>query len=83
MLKHIQALGQALFLRVEAGFNILFGDRLNPLYCLGAISYWMFWIVVASGLYVYAFYETGVETTYASVEAMTHGQWYAGGIMRS
>lgn len=83
MLKHIQALGQALFLRVEAGFNILFGDRLNPLYCLGAISYWMFWIVVASGLYVYAFYETGVETTYASVEAMTHGQWYAGGVMRS
>ncbi|MBP8296035.1 MAG: cytochrome b N-terminal domain-containing protein [Burkholderiales bacterium] len=83
MLKHIQALGQALFLRVEAGFNILFGDRLNPLYCLGAISYWMFWIVVASGLYVYAFYETGVDTTYASVEAMTHGQWYAGGIMRS
>ena len=83
MLKHIQALGQAIFLRIEAGFNVLFGDRLNPLYCLGAISYWMFWIVVASGLYVYAFYETGVETTYASVEAMTHGQWYAGGIMRS
>ena len=48
MLKHIQALGQALFLRVEAGFNVLFGDRLNPLYCLGAISYWMFWIVVAA-----------------------------------
>ena len=83
MLKRIQALGQSLFLRVEAGFNVLFGDRLNPLYSLGAISYWMFWIVVASGLYLYAFYETGIDKTYASVEALTHGQWYLGGILRS
>jgi len=43
----------------------------------------MFWVVVASGLYVYAFYQTGVDTTYKSVEAITHGQWYLGGVMRS
>ncbi len=83
MLKKIQGLLQWLFLRAEAIGNRVFGDRLNPLYYLGAISYWMFWLVVASGLYVYAFYETSVETTYASMEAITHGQWYAGGIMRS
>ena len=83
MLKRIHSTGQWLFLRVENAFNALFGEKLNPFYYLGAISYWMFWIVVASGLYVYAFYQTGVETTYKSVEAITHGQWYLGGVMRS
>src|SRR3990172_6068816 len=79
----VQRAGRWGFMRVEALFNLAFGERLNPLYCLGAISYWMFWIVVASGLYLYAFYETGVAKTYASVEALTHGQWYLGGILRS
>jgi len=67
VLKRIQSSGQRLFLKAEAGFNSVFGDRLNPLYYLGAISYWMLWVVVASGLYVYVFYRTGVDTTYASV----------------
>lgn len=83
MLKRIQALLQWFFLRAEAIGNHVFGERLNPLYYLGAISYWMFWLVVGSGLYVYAFYETGVDKTYASMEAITHGQWFAGGILRS
>ena len=83
MLKRIQSAGQAAFLGAERVFNRVFGDRLNPLYHLGAISYWMFWVVIASGFYVYAFYETSVEQTFASVEAITHGQPWAGGIMRS
>ena len=83
MLKTVQGVLQWFFLRMEAVGNRMFGDRLNPMYYLGATSYWMFWIVVASGLYVYAFYETGVDKTYASMESITHGQWWAGGIMRS
>lgn len=83
MLKRIQSLLQRLFLGAEAVGNRVFGDRLNPLYYLGATSYWLFWLVVASGLYLYAFYETGIDKTYASMESITHGQWYAGGIMRS
>ncbi len=83
MLKRIHSGGQWLFLRIESVFNRLFGDKLNPFYYLGAISYWMLWVVVASGLYVYAFYQTGVDTTFASVEAITHEQWYLGGVMRS
>jgi len=70
-------------LRIEGAFNAVFDDKLNPFYYLGAISYWMFWIVVASGCYIYASYETSVDTTFESVEALTHKQWYAGGIMRS
>jgi NAD(P)H-flavin reductase/ferredoxin len=83
MLRFIHGAGRRAFLAIEAGFNRAFGDELNPLYYLGAISYLMFWVVVASGFYVYVFYETGVDTTYASVERITHLQWFAGGIMRS
>jgi len=46
--------GQWLFLRVEALFNHAFGEANNPLYYLGAITYFLFWIVIASGLYLFA-----------------------------
>lgn len=83
MLRRLQAAGQWLFLHAERVLNRAFGERCNPLYYLGAISYGMFWVVVASGFYIYVFYETGVDTTYASVERITHGQWYLGGVLRS
>ncbi|MCX7175132.1 MAG: FAD-binding oxidoreductase [Proteobacteria bacterium] len=83
MTKQMQHLLQWLFMRVEALFNRAFGDQLNPLYHLGAMSFYLFWIVAVSGLYLYAFFKTGVADAYGSVEALTHGQWYAGGIMRS
>ena len=83
MLRAIQRVGQAAFLRVEALFNLAFGERLNPLYYLGPISYFMFWLVTVSGLYLYAFFETSVAGAYASVERVTLAQWYVGGIMRS
>jgi CDP-4-dehydro-6-deoxyglucose reductase len=83
MLHAIQSLGRNAFLAVEAQANRLFGERHNPFHHLGAISYWMFWLVVVSGFYVYAFYDTGIDDTFESVEALTHGQWWAGGILRS
>ena len=82
-MKKLQALLQWLFMRVEALFNAAFGDRLNPLYHLGAITFFLFWVVAGSGLYLYAFFETGVADAYTSVEALTHRQWFAGGILRS
>ena len=83
MIKRLQRAMQWLFMRVEALFNAAFGDRLNPLYHLGAMSFFLFWIVAISGLYLYVFFKTGVADAYGSVEALTEGQWYAGGIMRS
>nr|MDP2190336.1 cytochrome b N-terminal domain-containing protein [Rhodoferax sp.] len=83
MIRRLQATLQWLFMRAEALFNAAFGDRLNPLYHLGAISFFLFWIIAASGLYLYAFFETGVADAHASVEAITHHQWFAGGILRS
>lgn len=83
MLHAFHALGRRVFLALDRLFNRVFGDALNPLYYLGTISYFMFWLVVASGFYLYAFYDTGVDTTYASVERITHAQWFAGGVLRS
>jgi len=83
MIKFLQRLGQGIFLRLESALNSIFGTVLNPFYCLGAITYLMFWIVVVSGFYIYIFYDTGVEDAFGSVEYITHEQWYLAGIMRS
>lgn len=82
-MKQLQSALQWLFMRVEALFNAAFGDRLNPLYHVGAITFFLFWVVGATGLYLYAFFETGVAGAYSSVQSLTHGQWFAGGILRS
>lgn len=79
----LQAGLRAGFLPLEALFDRVFGDRLNPLYHLGAIAFFLFWVVVATGLYLYAFFRTGVADAYASVESLTHAQWFAGGVLRS
>ncbi len=83
MIHRMHLIGQWFFLRVEGLFNLAFGDRLNPLYYLGPIAYYLMWLVVASGLYLYVLFETSVDGAYASVEALTHGQPYAGGVLRS
>ena len=83
MIKIIQRIGQNIFLRLENVFNGIFGPALNPFYYLGAIAYLMFWIIVVSGFYIYAFYDTGVEGAFNSVERLTNNQWYLGGIIRS
>ncbi|MGQ0430161.1 MAG: hydrogenase iron-sulfur subunit [Gammaproteobacteria bacterium] len=55
----------------------------NPMAQLGAIGWFLFWIVVVSGIYLYIFFDTGVAGTWGSIEAITDDQWWAGGVMRS
>lgn len=83
MINRLQALLRWLFMHVEALFNRAFGDQLNPFYHLGSIAFFLFWIVAGSGLYLYAFFDTSVVGAYNSVEALTHKQWFAGGVLRS
>jgi len=83
VIRRIHLIGQWFFLRVEALFNLAFGDKLNPLYYLGPIAYYLMWLVVASGLYLYVFFETSIVGAYDSVEALTLGQRYVGGVLRS
>ncbi|GAB1385912.1 hypothetical protein MASR1M59_10600 [Melaminivora sp.] len=83
MISALQQLLQTLFLRVEGLFNAAFGDRINPFYHLGAITFFLFWVIGASGLYLYIFFETGVAEAYSSVIALSTRQWWLGGILRS
>ncbi|MBL8419896.1 MAG: 2Fe-2S iron-sulfur cluster binding domain-containing protein [Dechloromonas sp.] len=83
MVKLLQQILRWFFMRIENLFNVAFGDKLNPFYHLGTISFWQFWLLVGTGLYLYIFAETGITDAYQSVERITHNQWWAGGIMRS
>jgi NAD(P)H-flavin reductase/quinol-cytochrome oxidoreductase complex cytochrome b subunit len=83
MVKLLQQIIRWFFMRVENIFNLAFGDKLNPFYHLGTISFWQFWLLAGTGIYLYVFAETGIDQAYSSIERITHNQWWAGGIMRS
>ena len=76
-------LARAAFERVESAFDAVFTPEWNPLYQLGALGWFFYWIVAVSGIYLYVFFDSGVTQAYESVERITHAQWYAGGVMRS
>lgn len=59
------------------------GERNNPLRQLGGLGFQLFWLIAVSGAYLYVFYDTSVADAWRSVDRLTHGQWWAGGVMRS
>lgn len=69
--------------RIESGFDAVYGAGWNPFYYLGALGWFFFWIITVSGIYLYIFFDSGVDQAYQSVEKLTHAQWFAGGVMRS
>lgn len=69
--------------RCEESFDLFFGGKHNPLRHLGALGLFLLWIIVGSGLYLYAVLDTGVEQVYSSIGYLSDEQWYLGGILRS
>jgi ferredoxin/coenzyme F420-reducing hydrogenase delta subunit len=70
-------------LHIEAALDRPFGAAWNPLRQMGTLTFFYYWIAAATGIYVYILFDTSVGGAYASVEMMTHQQWYLSGIMRS
>jgi len=68
---------------IERAFDRMFGAQANPWRHLGALSFFLFWIVVASGIYVYAFFDPSAAGAFRSVEALAREQPYMGGVARS
>jgi coenzyme F420-reducing hydrogenase delta subunit/quinol-cytochrome oxidoreductase complex cytochrome b subunit len=68
---------------IEALFDRCFGAHANPWRHLGALSFVLFWIVAASGIYLYAVLDTGVDVVYQSIDHLSRAQWYWGGVIRS
>jgi ferredoxin/coenzyme F420-reducing hydrogenase delta subunit len=82
-LKTLQKAGRWLFDPLRRVLDRGFGQQLNPLNFLGALSIYFFWIVTISGIWLFIFFKTSVVGAYESVEYLTHEQWYLGGVMRS
>lgn len=68
---------------LERGAERLFSPALNPLAQLGAISFFLFWVVAVSGIYLFIFFDTGIVDAYSSVEWISGPHWYHAGVMRS
>lgn len=83
MIHMLQTALDGMFKRIEAAFNNAFGSQWNPWYQLGALSFYLFWIICISGLYLYVFFNTSITGAYESVQRLTVDQWYLGGVMRS
>ena len=82
-MKGLRHSGRVAFEWLEKGLDRIFGPSWNPFHQLGALGWFFYWIVVASGLYLFIFFDTGITAAYESVEYITHVQWYAAGVMRS
>ncbi len=83
MLKLLQHPLRLALLYVEGWGDAIFTPRYNPMYHLGALGWWMYWLVAASGIYIYIFLDTSVAHAWSSVESITHDHWYHAGVMRS
>src|SRR5690349_8409162 len=68
---------------VEQFFDQCFGPSANPLRHLGALGFLLFWIIVASGVYLYVLCDTSVAGAYRSIDELSHGSWYFNGAVRS
>ena len=49
---------------IERPFERLFGPALNPLVQLGALGFFFYWVVAVSGIYLFIFFDTGIERAY-------------------
>ena len=67
---------------LEAAFDPVFEGAWNPVRQLGSLTFFQYWVVAITGIYIYIFFDTTVDGAYESVEWMT-GQWYLAGLMRS
>ena len=79
----LRNIAKGAFEGVDKLFNRAFTPAWNPLLHLGTLGWFFYWIVIVSGIYLYIFFDTGINQAYASLESITNVQWYAGGIMRS
>lgn len=79
----LKRLLRVLFERLEHAGNAAFTPAWNPFSQLGTLGWFFFWIVAASGVYLFAFFDTGVTQAWKSLEVITHEHFVVGGVMRS
>ncbi|MFQ5344882.1 MAG: cytochrome b N-terminal domain-containing protein [Mariprofundus sp.] len=83
MLESIQHLGQRAFWQLDRWGNAAFGEKCNPMYHLGTLSFYFFYILFGTGIYLYIYFSPDIQLAYERLEYLTVEQWYIGGVMRS
>ena len=71
------------FAAVENAFDHAFAPSHNPFRNLGALAFLLFWILAATGVYVYAAFDTSAQGAYASVERLSSNAFPLGAFARS
>ncbi|MFO1220753.1 MAG: hydrogenase iron-sulfur subunit [Burkholderiaceae bacterium] len=79
----LRAAGLGLWQAAERIGDAAFGSALNPLRHLGTLGFLCFWLLAASGIYLYAVIDTSASGAYASIESLAHQPWWVGGWLRS
>jgi quinol-cytochrome oxidoreductase complex cytochrome b subunit/coenzyme F420-reducing hydrogenase delta subunit len=71
-----------MFIRIGKWISWIFPDDWNPIDNLGALSFYLFWIVAITGVYLFVFFETSIDGAWHSVEWISNEQYYIGSIFR-
>jgi ferredoxin/coenzyme F420-reducing hydrogenase delta subunit len=66
----------------ERGIDVAVGPAANPLRHLGAIGMLAFWLVAASGVLLYVFFDTSVAGAHASIERLAQWPLGVGALLR-
>jgi coenzyme F420-reducing hydrogenase delta subunit/ferredoxin len=72
----------ALWQAAEARLDAAFGPASNPLRHAGSLAFFLFWVVAATGIYLYVFFDTSASGAWSSVEAVSRGQGPPGALVR-
>jgi coenzyme F420-reducing hydrogenase delta subunit/ferredoxin len=68
---------------IERAFDAAFGSRANPWRHLGALAWLLFWIIAASGIYIYVAFDTSADGAYASVDRLSSNAFPLGSFART
>ena len=79
----VRGFARRAFDRIDAAFDAPFGARASPMRQLGGLAWWLFLIVSATGLYLYAAYDTSARGAHASVERIASDAWPLSALARS
>ena len=65
------AIATRLLEHVEAALDWPFGSRCNPLRHLGALGFFLFWVIVGSGIYLYFAFDATATGAYRSIDELS------------
>jgi quinol-cytochrome oxidoreductase complex cytochrome b subunit/ferredoxin/coenzyme F420-reducing hydrogenase delta subunit len=82
-MKTLQRAVRAAFVPLERAADRIFGSTHNPLSQLGALGFFFYWIVIATGVHLYIGFDTSIAGAYGSVEMLSRSAWFLGGVSRS